>query len=93
MSIRYFIDSVTNLPHIYRHDVTENEAEEVLNCPDEDRPGKDGSRVAIGQTHTGRYLRIIYVPDEEGESVFVITGYELQGKPLIAFKRRRRRHL
>lgn len=43
----------------------------------EDRPGRKGSRVAIGQTRSGRYLRVIYVPDPEPDSVFVITAYEL----------------
>jgi len=81
------------LPHIYGHDVTEHEVQEILNRPGEDRPGKNGSRIAMGQTQAGRYLRVIYVPDADRESVFVITAYELQGKPPIAFKRRRRRHL
>jgi hypothetical protein len=49
------------------------------------------SRVAIGCTSRGRYLRVIYVPDPEPDSVFVITAYELRGKPLIAYRRRRRR--
>jgi hypothetical protein len=37
------------------------------------------------------FLRVIYVPGPELESVFVITAYELKGKPLSAFKRRMRR--
>jgi hypothetical protein len=47
--------------------------------------------VAIGQTDAGRYLRVIYVPDAQPGSVFVITAYELAGKPLLAFRRRMRR--
>ena len=57
-----------------KHGVTEEEAEEVLFNPGEDRPGDRGSRVAIGQTRAGRYLRIIYVSDPEPDSVFVIEG-------------------
>ena len=34
-------------------------------------------------------LRVIYVPEPEG--VFVITAYELTGKPLAAYRRRRRK--
>ncbi|NUQ66262.1 MAG: hypothetical protein HUU20_27695 [Pirellulales bacterium] len=30
----------------------------------------------LGQTAAGRYLQVIYVPDEEPDSVFVITAYE-----------------
>jgi hypothetical protein len=91
LNIRHYIDSETGLPHIYGHDVDEEEIEEILDQPDEDRPGREGSRVAIGQSAAGRYLRVIYVPDPEPDSVFVITAYELRGKPLVAFRRRRRK--
>ena len=91
MKIRYYIDPETDVPHIYRHDVSEEEVEEILRRPGEDRPGREGSRVAIGRTSDGRYLRVIYVPDPEPDSVFVITAYELRGKPLIAYRRRHRR--
>ena len=91
MNIRYYIDPETELPHIYRHDVEETEVEDVLSTPGEDRLGREGSRVAIGRTSEGRYLRVIYVPDPAPNSVFVITAYELQGNPLIAYRRRRRR--
>ena len=91
MKIRYYIDPDTGLPHIYKHNVDETEIEDVLNRPEEDRPGREGSRVAIGLTRARRYVRVIYVPDPEPNSVFVITAYELTGKPLIAYRRRRRR--
>jgi hypothetical protein len=35
--------------------------------------------------------RAIYVPDPQPDSVFVITAYELVGKPLAAFRRRRKK--
>ncbi len=91
MKTRYYIDPETDLPHIYRHDVSENEVEEILARPGEDRLGEEGSRVAIGRTSGGKYLRVIYVPDPEPDSVFVITAFELRGKPLTAYRRRRRR--
>ena len=91
MIVRYYIDLETDLPHIYRHDVSESEAEEVLERPAEDRPGTDGTRVALGQTIGGRFLRVIYVSDPEPNSVFVITAYELRGNALLAYRRRRRR--
>jgi hypothetical protein len=91
MKIRFYIDKETNLPHIYNHEVREDEVEDVLCKPGEDRPGKENSRIAIGQTKAGRYLRVIYVPDPEPDSVFVITGDELKGKPLKAYRRRSRR--
>ena len=64
---------------------------EVLEEPGEDRAGREGSRTAIGQTASGRYLRVIYVPDVAPDSVFVIKAYDLTGKPLAAFRRRRRK--
>lgn len=74
MKIRYYIDQETDLPHIYRHNVSEQEVEEVLKQSGEDRPGREESRVAIGQTSVGRYLRVIYVPDPVPDSIFVITA-------------------
>ena len=91
MKLRFYIDPETGMPHIHKHGVNEDEAEEVLMNAGEDRPGDRGSRVAIGQTRAGRYLRIIYVPDPEPDSVFVITAYELRGGALSAYRRRRRR--
>ena len=91
MKIRFYIDTETRLPHIYNHNVRENEVEDVLRKPGEDRPGKENSRIGIGQTKGGRYLRVIYVPDPEPDSVFVITACELMGKPLKAYRHRSRR--
>lgn len=91
MKIRFYLDPKTNLPHIYNHNVDESEVEDVLKRSGEDRAGREASRVAIGQTESGRYLRVIYVPDPEPDSVFVITAYELKGKPLVAYRKRMRR--
>jgi len=89
--VRFYLDRETGEPHIHRHAVTEDEVQEVLVRPLEDRPGSEGSRVAVGQTRGGRYLRVIYVPDPEPDSLFVITAYELGPKALRALRRRRRR--
>ncbi len=40
MKIRFYIDPETELPHIYRHEVSEDEVKDVLIRPGEDRPGK-----------------------------------------------------
>jgi hypothetical protein len=91
MKLQFYIDPETNLPHIYQHKVTEQEVEDILVRPGEDRLGYEGARVAIGKTRSGRYLRVIYVPDKETKSIFVITAYDLSGKALIAYRRRMRR--
>ncbi len=91
MLIRYYLDVESGQPHIHDHGVQEHEVEEVFERPGEDRRGREDSRVIIGQTREGRHLKIIYVPDADPGSVFVITAYPLEGKPLTAHKRRRRR--
>jgi hypothetical protein len=91
LQVRFYIDPATEVPHICSHGVNEEEVMDVLEKPGEDRPGKEGSRVAVGKTGSGRYLRVIYVPDPMPESVFVVTAYELVGKPLAAYRRRRRK--
>ena len=91
MELRFHVDPKTEEPHFYRHSVSEQEVEEALGRPLEDRSGAEGSRVAIGQTRAGRYLRVVYVPDEEADSAFVITAYELGSKAKRALRRRRRR--
>ena len=91
MKIHYYIDPETDLPHSYKHNVEKEEVETILRKPGEDRPGREGSRIAIGQTENGRFLRIIYVPDTKLDSVFVITAYELKGNVLKAYRRRRQR--
>ena len=91
MEVRYHFDPDTGQPHIYGHGVTEREVEEVLRGRGEDIQAARGSRRKIGQTLAGRYLQVFYVPDEDPESVFVITAYEPQGKAKRAFRGRQRR--
>jgi len=91
MEVRYYVNPDTGLPHIYDHGVTEAEVERVLNRPGEDGPSSDGSRQALGQSEGGRYLRVVYVLDEDGEGVFVVTAYRLAGRELKAYRRRKRR--
>jgi hypothetical protein len=91
MDVRYFIDPDSGQPHIYKHGVTEAEVEQVLRGSGEDLPAKKGSRMKLGQTAAGRYLQVIYVPDEDGQGIFVITAYDMGTKAKKAFRRRNRR--
>jgi hypothetical protein len=90
MEFRFYLNPETDLPHIYDHGVHEDEVAEVFRGLGEDLPAARGSRMRLGQTYAGRYLQVIYVPDEEPHSVFVITAYELRGKAKASFRRRRR---
>lgn len=91
MEIRYYNDPETGQPHIYGHGVTEEEVAEVMRGLGEDLPGDRDSRMKLGQTLAGRYLQVIFVPDKDPNSVFVLTAYELRGKKKKAFRRRKRR--
>ena len=91
MNIRFYDDPETGLPHIYNHGVTEDEVEDILFNPGEDWQGRRKTRNALGQTQGGRYLQVVYVRDPEPDSIFVITAYELTGKPLTAYRRRQRK--
>ncbi len=92
VKIRYYLDPETGEPHIYNHGVSEDEVEELFESgKGQDRASREGSRMLMGKTDAGRYLRVVYSPDPAPDSVFVITAYELTGKPLAAFKRRQRR--
>jgi len=50
MNIRFYRDPETDEPHIYGHNVDEDEVADVLESPGEDRLGREGSRIAIGKT-------------------------------------------
>ena len=67
------------MPHIHNHEVSEDEVIDILDGPDEDRRGSEGTRVAVGQTRARRFLRVIYRQDKLAESLFVITAYEIRG--------------
>jgi len=80
LDIRFYHDPTTGLPHIYEHGIAEEEVTDFLLGSGEDLAAKRGSRMKLGQTSAGRYLQVIYVPDEDPDSLFVITSYELRGK-------------
>lgn len=89
--LRFYLDPATGEPHIHEHGVTEDEVEDVLRNPVEERPGRGSSQVVIGATEAGRILRVVYAPDPDLHALFVITAYDLRGKPLAAYRRRQRR--
>jgi hypothetical protein len=91
VDVRYYIDAQTGQSHIHSHSISEAEVEDVLLNAGEDRPGAESSRIATGQTRAGRHLRVVYILDPERDELFVVTAYELTGKPLLAYRRRLRR--
>jgi hypothetical protein len=91
MELRFWIDPETGLPHIFDHRVTEEEVRQVLRRAGEEFPGRDHSRIRLGQTEAGRYLQVVYVPDTVGDGAFVVTAFDLTPKAKRAFRRRQRR--
>jgi hypothetical protein len=55
-------------------------------------PRRALSRERCGGLLATRSARPIYVPDPEPGSLFLITAYDLRGKPLTAYRRRRRKN-
>ncbi len=59
MKIWICIEPETDFPRTYRHDMNQGDVEDVLARSCEDRPGKEDSRVAMGQTQAGRHIQVI----------------------------------
>ena len=91
MKLRFWTDAETGLPHIYDHGVDEDEVRQVLAHPGLKRPGGGNSQSIMGQTSVGRYLKVVFVPDPDGDGGFVVTAYDLRGKGLKAYRRNKRR--
>ncbi len=91
MEARFYIDPDTGEPHVWAHAVSEEEVFDVLRKPIEEIRGRQRSVIAHGQTRAGRYLKVIYVPDEVGDGVFVVTAYDLSNRQMRALRRRMRR--
>jgi hypothetical protein len=71
--------------------LSEWEVEDVLRHPQKSWRSGRNSRIVVGQTREGRYLQVVIVPDTDGPGVFVVTAYDLKGKPLAALRRHKRR--
>ena len=89
--LRFHLDADSGLPHIYQHGVTEEEVIQVLGRPGEEFAGRGNSRIALGQTAAGRFLQVLFVPDADRAGAFVVTAYDLVGRALKAYRRRRRK--
>jgi len=88
MNVRFFIDPETDLPHILKHGVTEEEAEEVVLDPVEDQRTRGDARIARGKAGSGRFIRVVYSEREDG--LLIITAWAMDGNELKAYRRRNR---
>lgn len=73
-----FIWDAENIGHIARHGVAPREAEEVVTADDTlIVPARDRRFSAYGATATGRSVRVIYEPIDQGD-LRVITAYPIR---------------
>ena len=63
----------------------------MLARPLESRQGSDDSRVLLGRTDAGRFLRVVVSVDADRRGVLVITAFALEGKALKALRRRQKK--
>jgi len=91
IKLRFYEDPETGEPHIYGHGVSEDEVRQIMAKRGQDYPADRNSRMRLGQTDAGRCLQVIYVPDVDADSAFVVTACELTSKALKAYRRRQRR--
>ncbi len=91
MELRFWNDPESGQPHIYQHGITEDEVRQVLLQPGVTLRGDRNSRTIMGQTAAGRCIKVVFCPDPGWGSGFVVTAYELRGKPLKAYRRAMRR--
>jgi hypothetical protein len=91
MELRFWKNAETHLPHVFDHGVTEEEVRQVLARPGLNLPAGANARSIVGQTSSGRYLKVVFVPDSGGNSGFVVTAYEIKGNALKAYRRAARR--
>src|SRR5690242_4332029 len=80
MEVRFLVDLDTGLPHIDQHGVTPTQVLDVLRHRKDDAAGRDGARIAEGQTAEGRYLRVIYRVIGFDNSILVVTHMIFQLK-------------
>jgi len=90
MEIEFYIDADTGEPHIARHGVEKWEAIDVLENAEVSYNGRGGTLVAVGQTRSGRCLRVIY-RRLGTEACRIITAYDLSANAKRALRRKRRR--
>ncbi len=85
-------DSDGNVQHLLEHDISMDEAEEVLFDPQSSRaPSRSsGLPTAFGWTSTGRHLAVVYeLVDDDPLTLRPVTAYEVP--PPRPKKKRRKR--
>ena len=76
--------------HIAKHNVTPDEVEEVLfGRPRLWVPGRQGTRLCLGQTDAGRYLLVVTAQSGE-DQIFIVTARDMKENERRLFGRKGR---
>lgn len=89
MKITGFQWDSANTGHIAKHNVSPEEAEEVLCNRHLVRKSRAGTYHALGQTDEGRYLAVIFAIKPEGIAR-VVTARDMDDKERRTYRRERR---
>ena len=87
MNLRFHLDQAGQ-PHMWKHNVSVEEVAHILRDPLESIKGRGASIIAIGRTRAGRYLKVIYSPDDVGDGIFVISAFDVSRRQIRALKKR-----
>ena len=79
-----------NVEHVGKHGVTIPEAESVVLDARRPYPSYegDGKFLVRGRASAGRFLQVVYVVDDDGETLYVIHARPLTDKEKCAWRRR-----
>lgn len=69
-----------NIQHLAEHDVSIEEAQEVVNRPADVDISRSSERpIVFGWTSTGRFLAVVYeTVEEDPMTVYVITAFDVE---------------
>jgi len=90
VNLRFLLDPSGD-PHVWSHHVNESEVAEAMADRLESVRGRGTSVITIGRTRAGRYLKVIYSPDDLGDGIFIVTAFDVPPKQIRALMKRKRR--
>jgi hypothetical protein len=90
VNLRFNLDPSGD-PHVWNHNVGEQEVAEAMGSQLESIRGRGTSLIVLGLTRAGRYLKVICSPDEIGDGIFIVTAFDLPPRQIKALKQRLKR--
>jgi len=81
-----------NVEHVGKHGVTPEEAEAVVLNAQRPYPSYegDGKFLVRGQAWDGRFLQVVYIVDDDGETLYGIHARPMTDKEKRSWRRRQR---